>query len=380
MTSPGSSSSRVPNVTPPTRPADALDAAVPRDRAASGGSGSRARRITAAGATWCTGPRSPSSSSRTRRPARRSRPRRQACPSRSAASATGTTGTRGSATVRSPSRRSTGSASPTTRSCSSCGCATGSRTAQPDASGPLRIMYRVDGSADLEEYDARPLGGLPRIGAGPHRQRRVRSTPTRHLRRSLRRGLSRRAQAAVDRQARLERPARDRRLGVRELGPARRGPLGGARRTPGVRVRPHDVLGRTRPGDPHGYHELGTRRRSNAGPRRAMQSTNRSSPKAGTHDQKALVQHYGSDVLDAAILAAPRLHYLSPTDEIWQGRWPRSNSNSCPTASCTATTPKRRPTACGAPRARSRCAPSGTSTRSPGRAGSKTPVSCSRRC
>jgi GH15 family glucan-1,4-alpha-glucosidase len=36
-------------------------------------------------------------------------------------------------------------------------------------------------------------------------------------------------------------------------------------------------------------------------------------------EQHALVQHYGSDVLDAAILAAPRLHYLSPTDEIWQG-------------------------------------------------------------
>ncbi|MET1000996.1 MAG: glycoside hydrolase family 15 protein [Acidimicrobiia bacterium] len=35
--------------------------------------------------------------------------------------------------------------------------------------------------------------------------------------------------------------------------------------------------------------------------------------------QKALVQHYGSDVLDAAILAAPRLHYLAPTDEIWLG-------------------------------------------------------------
>jgi GH15 family glucan-1,4-alpha-glucosidase len=36
-------------------------------------------------------------------------------------------------------------------------------------------------------------------------------------------------------------------------------------------------------------------------------------------EQQALVQHYGSDVLDAAILAAPRLHYLAPTDQIWQG-------------------------------------------------------------
>ncbi len=36
-------------------------------------------------------------------------------------------------------------------------------------------------------------------------------------------------------------------------------------------------------------------------------------------DLKALVQHYGSDVLDASVLAAPRLHYLVPTDEIWLG-------------------------------------------------------------
>jgi GH15 family glucan-1,4-alpha-glucosidase len=33
----------------------------------------------------------------------------------------------------------------------------------------------------------------------------------------------------------------------------------------------------------------------------------------------ALVQHYGSDVLDASVLAAPRLHYLVPTDELWLG-------------------------------------------------------------
>ena len=33
----------------------------------------------------------------------------------------------------------------------------------------------------------------------------------------------------------------------------------------------------------------------------------------------ALVQHYGSDVLDASVLAALRLHYLVPDDEIWLG-------------------------------------------------------------
>ncbi len=33
----------------------------------------------------------------------------------------------------------------------------------------------------------------------------------------------------------------------------------------------------------------------------------------------ALVQHYGTDVLDASVLAALRLHYLVPSDAIWQG-------------------------------------------------------------
>ncbi|HEX5095727.1 MAG TPA: glycoside hydrolase family 15 protein [Acidimicrobiia bacterium] len=33
----------------------------------------------------------------------------------------------------------------------------------------------------------------------------------------------------------------------------------------------------------------------------------------------ALVQHYGSDVLDSSVLAALRLHYLVPTDELWLG-------------------------------------------------------------
>ena len=40
----------------------------------------------------------------------------------------------------------------------------------------------------------------------------------------------------------------------------------------------------------------------------------------GWNDEiEALVQHYGSDVLDASVLAALRLHYLVPTDAIWLG-------------------------------------------------------------
>jgi GH15 family glucan-1,4-alpha-glucosidase len=36
-------------------------------------------------------------------------------------------------------------------------------------------------------------------------------------------------------------------------------------------------------------------------------------------EQHALVQHYGSSVLDSSVLAALRLHYLVPTDELWLG-------------------------------------------------------------
>ena len=98
-----------------------------------------------------------------RRPRWRRRPR--ACPSRSAASATGTTASPGSGTPRS-------------RSCALLGLGftdeaaafvrwIGARIRERagERSAPLQIMYRVDGSPDLDEYDARPLRGLPGIRA-----------------------------------------------------------------------------------------------------------------------------------------------------------------------------------------------------------------------
>ena len=79
---------------------------------------------------------------------------------------------------------------------------------------------------------------------------------------------------------------------------------------------------------------------------------------------EALVQHYGSDVLDASVLRALRLHYLVPDRrDLARHARTRSRTSSSPTASCTATTRRHRPTACKAPKARSRCARSGTSTR-----------------
>ena len=86
------------------------------------------------------------------------------------------------------------------------GCGTASSSTKMDENGPLRIMYRVDGSEDLEEYILDNFEGYMRFGAGPHRQRRVVAAPARHLRRDDGRDLARRARAAGDRAARVEGP------------------------------------------------------------------------------------------------------------------------------------------------------------------------------
>ena len=56
-------------------------------------------------------------------------------------------------------------------------------------SGPLQIMYRIDGSSDLVEEVLDEPRGLPRLVAGPDRERRRRPAPAGHLRRADRLGL-----------------------------------------------------------------------------------------------------------------------------------------------------------------------------------------------
>ena len=75
---------------------------------------------------------------------------------------------------------------------------------------------------------------------------------------------------------------RNRRLGVRQLGPARRGHLGDARRPPGLHVLAADVLGRDRARDPHRAASAACPPTSPAGWRSATASTTRSWSAAGT--------------------------------------------------------------------------------------------------
>ena len=126
-----------------------------------------------------------------RRARGRARPRR--CPSRWAASGTGTTATPGCATRRSRCTRCCGSGfDDEAAQFGALAAATGSASGVGSDSGPLNIMYRIDGSSDLKEDIARPLARLPRFGAGAHRQRRRRAAAARHLRRGAGQHLRRR--------------------------------------------------------------------------------------------------------------------------------------------------------------------------------------------
>ena len=103
-----------------------------------------------------------------------------------------------------------------------------------------RAAHRGDRAAPDHVRDRRPLGargggprpprGLPRLVAGADRQRRRRAAPARHLRRDDRLGLLLQPPRLADRPRLVDRPVPGDRLGLRELGPGRRGHLGGARR------------------------------------------------------------------------------------------------------------------------------------------------------
>ena len=128
-----------------------------------------------------------------------------------------------------------------------------------DASGPLRIMYRVDGSADLEESTLDHWEGYR--GSAPVR---IGNGATDQLQLDIY-GEAFDAVYHAERKQPLigKRGWNDLRAIVdwvcENWDQPEEGLWESARRTPSVRVRPDDVLGRARSGDPHGYHELAPR-------------------------------------------------------------------------------------------------------------------------
>ena len=124
-------------------------------------------------------------------------------------------------------------------------------------SGPLQIMYAIDGNSELEEQILEHLYGLLRLGSGADRQRRRPPAAARHLRRARRLRLSLQQARHADLPRRLDGPDSHRRLGLGELGPGGRGYLGDARRPPALHVLAAHVVGRGRAGHP---------RRAPAGP------------------------------------------------------------------------------------------------------------------
>ena len=249
-----------------------------------------------------------------------------------------------------------------------------------DGASPLKIMYRVDGTSGPDRGDPGPLRGLARLPPGPDRQRRRRPAPARHLRRGPGRRRQDRRPRPAARLPGLDRHRGHDGLALRPLGPARRGRLGDPRRPQGLHLRPGPVLGRPRPRDQDRRGPRPARRHQPVAHRARQHLHPGHDP--GLEPEAArlhpALRHRRARLL-AARDAADGLRLSAGPDVAADAAAPWTTSWS-PTAWSTGTTPAPPPTACRATRARSRCAPSGTSTPWPAPAGSTTPSWSSRRC
>ena len=160
--------------------------------------------------------------------------------------------------------------------------ATGSASRPARRSGPLKIMYRVDGSSDLDEETLDHLEGYRgsrpvRIGNGAADQ----------LQLDIYGEVLDSIWLADQHGIRVGHPGWIKLVQLvdwlcEQLGPARRGHLGDPRRPPELHLRPADVLGRPRPHGPPGPRARPPRRPGPLDRASATASTSRSWTAAGT--------------------------------------------------------------------------------------------------
>jgi GH15 family glucan-1,4-alpha-glucosidase len=189
----------------------------------------------------------------------------------------------------------------------------------PDPNGPLRIMYRVDGSSDLDEYSLDHFEGYK--GSSP-----------------VRIGNGASSQLQLDTYGEM----------LDAMWHAERDePVIGQRGWSHLRGivnwlcdhwdQPEEGIWETRGGrKPFVYGRIMCWVALDRAIRLATQTGARPAPldkwravrdeineqivaNGWNKDIGALVQFFGSDVLDSSVLAAPRLHYLVTTDELWIG-------------------------------------------------------------
>ena len=158
-------------------------------------------------------------------------------------------------------------------------------------------------------------------------------------------------------------------LGRGELGPARGGHLGDPRRAPGVHLRAADELGALDRGVRMAT-TMAAPPRWRTGGGNGTGSTGRSWTGAGTRSARRSCSTTTPTSWTPRCCACPRSGSSHPGTRCGWPPWTPWTTSWSPTASSTATTRRPHRTGCRARRARSRCAPSPTSTRSPAPAGS----------
>ena len=175
--------------------------------------------------------------------------------------------------------------------------------------GPLKIMYRVDGSSDLTEetldhWDGHRGSRPVRIGNGAADQLRldIHGEALDSIYFADVRGIQQPSRLAKDR--------RSAELARRPLGPTRGGHLGDPRRAQELHLRPADERGRHGPrhpiGDDHGRPTPLERwqRERNA-------IYNQIMSRGWSPQRNAFVQEYDNTVLDASLLRMPTVGFIS---------------------------------------------------------------------